>query len=576
MDTDKTNTPADDTAFDETWYLSQNPGIAEAVLKGTFASGREHYVRHGRAEGRHPAPMTKLVGAEGGRPMHHRGGNAVPAYSDHNWTGFLSPTDLVTNPVRLTRVAMIGTPLMRELRRHDQSSSDCQVDLMWIDPVSGELCPTPVPPGFYDCIVIHIPLRDVIAADALWHIPPSDIAAHEVALQQACAAFESALRVAMQWNRKYGLLTFVANYFVPQRNTMGRLFPRYDIRNPEHFIDRLNQHLETVTRQAANAYVLDLDGLSASFGRRLVQDDAVFGLERNSLMPFDGTKRDRIEPMAALIDHYDIQWHYGFQNMVWAELTAMYRTVRETDAVRLVVVDPDNTLWNGSGDEASESGAAAVEGWPTGLAEALLYLKKRGIRLAIVCRGEASRIREMWPKILGGGLRLEDFAAVVINHSPKPGSMGELLKELSLPSRQVVFIDGDPAEREAMRLAFPDMRVLGRYPYYLRRILLWSPETEAVPASDRQEPLIANIRALLVSVKDRTDISWPMLTSEVWTEIERVAPDASREILSLLWVRAMDNDITVEQAEAIRRLCMAIAISGQGAGRIGEFSGWDA
>ena len=38
--------------FDEQWYLAYYPDVREAVRRGMFASGEEHYERHGRAERR--------------------------------------------------------------------------------------------------------------------------------------------------------------------------------------------------------------------------------------------------------------------------------------------------------------------------------------------------------------------------------------------------------------------------------------------------------------------------------------------------------------------------------------------
>jgi FkbH-like protein len=156
----------------------------------------------------------------------------------------------------------------------------------------------------------------------------------------------------------------------------------------------------------------------------------------------------------------------------------MYRTVHQTDLVKVVVVDLDDTLWKGVSGDLDEINDRLVEGWPIGFAEALMYLKKRGILLAIASKNEESRIREIWPKIFGGRVRLEDFAAVKINWQPKTENMREILEGMNLLPRNAVFIDDNPAEREAMQLAFPDMRILGRYPYYLKRILLWSSETQ--------------------------------------------------------------------------------------------------
>lgn len=38
--------------FDEAWYLGRHPDIREAVERGDFTSGLDHYLRYGRAEGR--------------------------------------------------------------------------------------------------------------------------------------------------------------------------------------------------------------------------------------------------------------------------------------------------------------------------------------------------------------------------------------------------------------------------------------------------------------------------------------------------------------------------------------------
>jgi hypothetical protein len=47
--------PAADLPFDEAWYLQTYPDIASAVAAGAFGSGYQHYVHHGRLEGRYPS-----------------------------------------------------------------------------------------------------------------------------------------------------------------------------------------------------------------------------------------------------------------------------------------------------------------------------------------------------------------------------------------------------------------------------------------------------------------------------------------------------------------------------------------
>lgn len=45
------------TAFDERFYLAANPDVADAVLAGWFATGREHYDAYGWREGRNPSAL---------------------------------------------------------------------------------------------------------------------------------------------------------------------------------------------------------------------------------------------------------------------------------------------------------------------------------------------------------------------------------------------------------------------------------------------------------------------------------------------------------------------------------------
>lgn len=44
-----------DAPFPEAAYLAANPDVATAIAAGAFESGREHYERYGRDEGRDPA-----------------------------------------------------------------------------------------------------------------------------------------------------------------------------------------------------------------------------------------------------------------------------------------------------------------------------------------------------------------------------------------------------------------------------------------------------------------------------------------------------------------------------------------
>jgi hypothetical protein len=49
---------------------------------------------------------------------------------------------------------------------------------------------------------------------------------------------------------------------------------------------------------------------------------------------------------------------------------------------------------------------------------------------------------------------------------------------------------------------------------------------------------------------------------------------AAREMLAALWARAMNNDATPEEIEAIRVGCVAVAVAKHGIEGVGPFPDW--
>ncbi len=393
--------------FDEEWYLGRYPDVAAAVQEGRGQSGLQHYLAYGRREGRMPVPPPRMASAVSGgdpsgaterqpdamnecRPV--MDASLTEAFAKNNGGFYLTPHELFVSDVSFRRVAVIGSCLTEQWGLHKGNAVNCPVDLITVN----NLSKLPVQPAEkireYDFQVIQLPLRGVLPDHVLWHISYSDVDSHERAFQESCNRMEVQLNCWMDWNVNHGLLTFVSNFFLPQQNLMGRLFPRFDIRNPEYFVEKLNEHLEMLVRRHKNAYILDVDRISASLGRRYIQDDSVLFTSHGALMQTPGRITDRIEPLAPMLSHYRIKWHPDFQQALWNELLSMYRTIRQKDSTKLVVVDLDDTLWGGISGDMTEIGPAMVDGWHIGLVEALLYLKKRGVLLAIISKNDEDRI----------------------------------------------------------------------------------------------------------------------------------------------------------------------------------------
>ena len=284
----------------------------------------------------------------------------------------------------------------------------------------------------------------------------------------------------LKFNTLYGLETYVCGFITPTANCNGRFSPRYDLGNILYFVEEINRFLAGLVERYSNCYFVDTDTICATFGKKFSRDDFYWqsnhgGMITDAEESLDAT-RLQVTPSAKALYRSNAT---PFVHAIWQEIIAMNRTLHAIDSVKMVVVDLDDTLWRGLVGE----GEADINGWPGGLCEALNALKHRGILLAVISRNDETVVRAAWTNIMGKRLSLDDFVVVHINHKPKSDNMRDILTSVNLLSRNVVFIDDNPVEREAMQAAFPEIRVLGAIPAYLKRILMWSSETQVATIS---------------------------------------------------------------------------------------------
>lgn len=482
--------PAD---FADAWYLETYPDVAAAIAAGHIRGAREHYACFGHAEGRLASPVVEVedppVEPEALPEAEHREAVAQrQSPSEDPWDlaqirpahiglGYLNPTVLRRTRTRLRRTMVIGSCAAGAWLDCPDLDAEHEPDFYnsagWSPPPDD----MPHPPSEYDFIAVSLALRSVLPDDALWKLAYDDIAGHQRALDECCERIDRAVENLLHWNIRYGIPAFVANFFIPQHGGIGNLLPRYDLRNLAFFMEEVNRHLERSVRRFSNAYILDMDRVAASYGRRRMQDDSYLLASHGAHyweLPID----ERIEPMGPISAHFDFMPQQEFVAALWAEMLSLHRILTRVDVVKLVVVDLDDTLWRGVSGDMADISPQMSEGWPTGVVEALMYLKKRGILLAIISKNDETRIREIWPSIMGERIRLTDFAAIRVNWRSKSENMAEILTVVNVLPSSVVFLDDNPVERSAMQQAYPEMRILGRHPWYVRRTLLWSAETQ--------------------------------------------------------------------------------------------------
>ena len=345
----------------------------------------------------------------------------------------------------------------------------------------------------YDFQIIHIPLRSILG-NAFFYLP-EDGSRHEEFLRQTQDYLARYLANAIKLNVERKLLTFVLGFLVPQQNPLGRFQPRYDLRNVMHFVERLNQFLAAETARYQNAHWVDIDQLASSIGKKSCQDDMVWSFTHGTTLSDGDHDHDlnRVQPPVSMQHHYLARW-LEFYEALMHEVFAMYRTTLQLDPVKLVAVDLDDTLWRGV---AAEGTLGVAEGWPMGFMETLLYMKKRGIILAIVSKNEEQYILANWDRIVGGQIKLEDFAVRKINFQSKVQNLAEILSEVNLRPQNVVMVDDHPVERSAIQQQLPGVRVLGSHLYYLKRILLWAPETQTPVITTESRSKTAMVQAQL-------------------------------------------------------------------------------
>jgi len=123
-----------------------------------------------------------------------------------------------------------------------------------------------------------------------------------------------------------------------------------------------------------------------------------------------------------------------------AELDRVIRSV-SVAAPKVLVLDADNTLWDGI---VGEDGISGI----------------RGIMLAIASKNEADAVDEVFEKRTEMVLQKTDIAAWRVNWANKSQNIREIADELNIGLDSIVFVDDSDFEVEEVRTALPMVRVL--------------------------------------------------------------------------------------------------------------------
>jgi FkbH-like protein len=184
-----------------------------------------------------------------------------------------------------------------------------------------------------------------------------------------------------------------------------------------------------------------------------------------------------LNDVAALVErrgldrYFDVRlWHEAKQPVA---PDAIPELTRNTAAIvgailgrsrKCLVVDLDNTLWGGVVGDAGVDGIVLGEG--SGVGEAfkafqmhLKAMKDRGVLLAVCSKNDERQALKPFAEHPEMVLKRDDFVAFRANWNPKSDNLREIAHELNIGLDALVFADDNPAEREEVRQALPQVVV---------------------------------------------------------------------------------------------------------------------
>ncbi|MCX4750334.1 HAD-IIIC family phosphatase [Kitasatospora sp. NBC_01287] len=221
---------------------------------------------------------------------------------------------------------------------------------------------------------------------------------------------------------------------------------------------------------------------------------------------------------------------------------------------KALVLDLDQTLWDGILDEDGPEGIAAA-GTLRGAAfgrfqRGIAQLAAQGVLLAISSKNEDAAVGAVLRDHPDLALRPEHFAAVNANWLPKDGNLREIAQRLGLGLDALVFVDDSPAERAQVRHGAPGVAVvpIDEEPALHLRALLrdgWfatlrlTEEDRERPARYRQEQHRAARRTQVSTYQDF------LYDLEIWLEI---GPPRGYELARLAQLTQRTNQFNLTGA----------------------------
>ncbi|MGD9558977.1 MAG: HAD-IIIC family phosphatase [Oscillospiraceae bacterium] len=280
-----------------------------------------------------------------------------------------------------------------------------------------------------DVLIVHTSVRNL----RQWPAPQDSVAEAAEKLQGEYARFEAVWAAA----QKLGCPVVQNNFEMPGFRHFGNM-DAWDTRGRVAFVRQLNEKLAAYAAANPGLYIHDIAWLSAMHGVDQWCDDAAWYGYKYACAP-------------AFIPAYC----HSLASLV----KSLFGLVKKG-----VVTDLDNTLWGGVIGEVGPEGIEVGSEEPAGMAYAAFqsYLKmlaERGVLLAVASKNEPELAEEGLARA-ESPLTRADFLAFEANWGPKSHSVAAIAAQLNIGADSLVFLDDNPAEREEVHGALPEVATL--------------------------------------------------------------------------------------------------------------------
>lgn len=396
---------------------------------------------------------------------------------------FLFPSSLSASHANITRIALLGSCMAQDesIKRFCEFCPGLEVEFVLYNNPSDVLLDEKKLSSI-NFQFVQMPLRHVVGDEVIRFSAISD---WSTVKRNALSRLDAMFDGAVKYTRSAGVPTIIASFIVPQMPIVACLKDVGTDRDLAALTVILNLHLADLAALEPNCYFLNIDATAAALGKAYILDEWFHLFTHNATFSdnrweHEGAPFFLASPTPAVKDVRPSIMN-AFHKAVWRQLESLYRSIRQIDQVKLVIFDLDNTLSRGLIAEhySNPDTRPIFFGWPEGVAEAIHHLRARGILVALCSKNDEPVVAKYWDAAFSHGLlKMEDFVIRKIGWRPKAETVAEIMDELGLTAKSVVFVDDNHLEREAVRAAFPQIRAIGENQYLTKTRLLWAAECQ--------------------------------------------------------------------------------------------------